>query len=406
MANFLNFAASAYAPAIQRAEGHHVYDVTGKKFLDFGFGAGVNILGHSNPQLTEASKTYHADGILHTYKNSYIDTWLNAIKNFVPTTHHNFVLASTGTEANYRALRYSRAVTNKVDIVRFSGSWHGMNEWLLFDNGSRFNVSDKHMRQGIPEFISSATHTLKFGSLDSLEYLEKNHHKISSVFVEPIMGCAPILNLSYLEALVTLCRNYKIVTIFDEMITGFRVPKNGISSMLRTAPDIIVYGKILGGGYPIGLVSLSDHIFKKINENYSGYFSAGGTYSANPFVMRISADLLNILATFDYQYMNNLAEEVRSECNSYFKMNNYPLSLIGVDSMMRLAFTREKFVDREEREYHEIDVSLQSKYKSLMLDDGIIWPNSGLMFTSLISTQSHIVQLIDSIKKASKITFS
>jgi glutamate-1-semialdehyde 2,1-aminomutase len=405
MANFLNFSASAYGPAIQKAEGHHVYDVTGKKFLDFGFGAGVNILGHSNLQLTEASKKYCDDGVLHTYKHAYLDTWLDAIRKFVPATHHNFVLASTGTEANYRALRYSRAVTDKVDIVRFSGSWHGMNEWLLFDNGSRFNVSDKHMRQGIPEFISSATHTLKFGSLDSLDYLEKNHKKIASVFVEPVMGCAPILNLSYLEALIKLCRNYKIITIFDEMITGFRVHKNGVSSMLKMAPDIIVYGKILGGGYPIGLVSVSDHVYKIIKENYSGYFSAGGTYSANPLVMRISADLLNILATFDYQSMNNLAEEVRCECNTYFKMNNYPLSLVGVDSMTRLAFTREKFIDREEREYHEIDVSLQSKYKSLMLDYGIIWPNNGLIFTSLISTRSHIGQLIDSVKKASKSTF-
>ncbi len=401
MASLLNFSSASQAPTIARAHGHYVYDADGREYLDFGFGAGVNIFGHANERIAELSKNCYLDGAVHTYKNSHVDLWLEAIQRFVPPSHHNFVLASTGTEATYRALRYSRAASEKTELARFAGSWHGMNKWLLFDNGSRFNIGDKNMRQGIPDFISSATHTLKFGASESIEYLKKNHGRIGVLFIEPVMGSAPHLNVEFLNEVIEVCRDFGIITVFDEMITGFRVPKAGVASVVNSPPDIIVYGKILGGGYPVGLVCLSDRIRSTIASAYAGHFSAGGTYSANPLVVRISTEVLNMLDAADYKVMNGLADQARSECNSYFRQQGYAMSVVGVDSLLRIAFTDKNFMDREDRDRLEASNLVQAKFKNSMLRSGIIWPSSGLMFTSLLTDRTHIDRLVSAVKASS-----
>ena len=136
-----------------------------------------------------------------------------------------------------------------------------------------------------------------------------------------------------------ICKRFDILFILDEIITGFRLGIGGASKLWNLFPDIITYGKIIGGGLPIGLVSLTNEIAHRSFGDKNKFVPTGGTFSANPLVATAGLSVLNILDTKDYNYINQLGELLRSLVNSYYKKYGIPLSIIGTNSISRIVFT-------------------------------------------------------------------
>ena len=176
---------------------------------------------------------------------------------------------------------------------------------------------------------------------------------------------------------------------------------------MELSPDIITYGKIIGGGLPIGLVSLTNEIAYRSFGDKNKFVPTGGTFSANPLVATAGLSVLNILGTKDYNYINQLGDLLRSLVNSYYKKYGIPLSVIGTNSISRIVFTNQKFKNRMERDHLEQGTqNKQIEFRKKMLDKNILWPNNGILFTGFCNTKNQIEKLATKINKTSHDVFN
>lgn len=367
---------------VESAKGQYIYSAENKKYLDFGMGAGSQIFGHGNKVLGRISNNAIKKGILHNFNNVDIQLLSNKLDNILPL--NNYVFCSTGTEATSRAIRYSRSATGKKIIVSFKGGWHGMNEWTLFDDGSRLGINDSLMNNcGVLNLDEKYRINLEYYDDYSLEYITKHSNEIAAIIIEPILGSIPSENnLFWLQKIYELAKLKKIVLIFDEIITGFRCGLSGIAGKLQLKPDIIVYGKILGGGLPIGLVTISDEILNKIEHN-NNVVLTGGTFSCSPVIASIALNVVNSLESFNYDKINELSKKTRDDLNSIFKEKKLEITAIGYDSITRLIYTKENVNNRTQRDHFEsLNLNFKNNFLLYLFNKNILIPKNGLLFLS------------------------
>ena len=352
--NILNFINSNHPKNISSACGHTLLLKDGRKLFDFSLGSGTHVLGHSEPGYIQVLTEQLRKGLLYPPSEELLHRVTEKLVNLLPTDLDTFIFCNSGTEATQRAIRYARAASQKEVVVHFEGAWHGMNEWTLSGDGGRFGGSWSDRPSGLPNCLQLGSERLKWNSYDSLLLIRDRSEKIGAVVVEPLMASAPSsFSQEYLKQLRTLCTEKDIPLIFDETITGFRVSTGGVSSLINIQPDIATYGKILGGGLPVGLVALSKKItqetFLDINKN----MLTGGTFSGNPLVLEACNYILSQLATKDYRHLSKAASDFRESLNSKLKSQNLQAYIDGAFSISRLILEDQpteknklKFVNR------------------------------------------------------------
>jgi len=383
--------------------GCNLYDENGIEYIDMAMGAGSLILGHTPQKTLEALHKQSRQGTIFLQNNSVIQQLSQTVSERIPKHLTKHVYCNSGSEATQRAVRIARAATNKSVIASFQGGWHGMNEWTLSENSDRF-VDNKSLSSiGIPNSALKETLLLPYNNEDTWKALQQHANVIAAVIIEPVQGSNPQKNIQpFLKKLEKMCKTLNIILIFDEMITGFRLHLGGGACYFDIKPDIATYGKILGGGLPIGMVAISNDIYEKTFLDPNKRMLTGGTFSANPLSAATGNATLDKLNKQSYQELNRLGALFRELANEQLNYYKIPFKAEGIGSISRIYFTNQPIKNRKERDQLEINNGLQAKFRQHLWRNKVIWPNNGIICNALCQTDELIEHVITRVINAAK----
>ena len=385
---------------IEKAYGCYIEDINCNKYIDTTLGSGTHILGHSPRVITESINNQLKKGVLYCTFNKHTYEAAELIKQCISSAIDSVVFCNTGSEATMRAARIARAYNNKKKIAIFSGSWHGGTELYNFDHDYHStDYATEHKSLGIPDDFKKNVIVLPYNNEEAFDLIKKHNSDIAMVIIEPSQGSNPRDDmLEFLTKLRKVTQENKIVLCFDEMITGFRVAIGGCIEYYGVVPDIVTFGKTIGGGLPIGVVAGNSNVMSVINakQNTLPVFM-GGTFSANPLTMSTTKALLEYLIKNRdkiYNDLNDKGNYIKNSINNYCIKNHFSLRMIGIGSMLRLVFTDYPVMSRRDRDLQESDISIQKEfYKELLIKKNIFVNSNGIIF---LSTQ-HSKEVVDSL---------
>ncbi|MCI0677801.1 MAG: aspartate aminotransferase family protein [Actinobacteria bacterium] len=273
---------------IERGEGAYVYDMDGKRYIDYQLGFGPVILGHGHEPVVRAVREAAGAGVSFAMTQRREVEAAEVIRG-VLTWADGMRFTNTGTEATMHSLRLARGYTGRDLVVKFEGGYHGMHDYLLFSTagvapdslGSRFRPIPVQSSSGIPEAIRSYIRPVPYNDLAAAERAFRDEgHRIAAVIVEPTLsnafGLMPVPG--FLEGLRRLCDENGALLVFDEVKTGFRISLGGAQELFGVTPDIATYAKALGNGFPVAAVATKG----EVTEGWAkGGIAQAGTYSGN-----------------------------------------------------------------------------------------------------------------------------
>jgi len=239
---------------IQRAKGSKIYDVDGNEFIDYIGSWGPMVLGHAFEPVIEAVKAAAEDGTSFGASCEKEIELARLVKEFVPSIEI-VRMVNSGTEATMSATRLARGFTGREKIIKFEGCYHGHGDSFLSKAGSGVATLGLPDSPGVTRSTAKDTLNAKYNDIRSVhDLIEQNKGEIAAVFIEPIagnMGCVAA-NKEFLQTLRDVCTAEGILLIFDEVMSGFRVARGGAQELYGIAPDLTTFGKIIGGGLPVG----------------------------------------------------------------------------------------------------------------------------------------------------------
>lgn len=282
-------------PFLVRGEGSHVWDEDGNEYVDFVGSWGPLILGHSHPAVLEAVGQAMKHGLSFGAPTAIEVDVAELLVSMVPNIDM-VRMVNSGTEAVMSALRVARGVTGRDKIIKFEGCYHGHSDAMLVKAGSGALTGGAPDSNGVPSAVAADTLIAQYNDLDSVrELLEANPGQVAAIIVEPIaanMGVVPP-EPGFLEGLRALCDAHGALLIFDEVITGFRLARGGAQEYFGVRADLVTFGKIIGGGMPVGAYAGKREIMEQVAP--TGPIYQAGTLSGNPVAMAAGLTQLQIL---------------------------------------------------------------------------------------------------------------
>lgn len=279
----------------KHAQGAYIVDEDDKRYVDYVGSWGPMILGHSHPDVLEAVRRQLEHGLSYGAPTALETTMADLICEIVPSMEM-VRMVSSGTEATMSAIRLARGYTGRDTIIKFEGCYHGHSDSLLVKAGSGALTLGVPSSPGVPAAFAQHTLTLAYNDLGEVEEtLAKVGDQIACIIVEPVAGnmnCVPPAP-GFLEGLRRLCDQYGVVLIFDEVMTGFRVALGGAQAHYGIRPDLTTFGKIVGGGMPVGCFGGKREIMEKIAP--LGPVYQAGTLSGNPLAMAAGLTTLQLI---------------------------------------------------------------------------------------------------------------
>jgi len=362
---------------IQKGDGCHIWDADDNQFIDFCCSWGPLILGHNNAKVREKVIEVMQNGMSFGAPTALENELAELIiKNNKFIEKIRFV--SSGTEAVMSAIRLARGYTKRDKILKFEGCYHGHSDSLLVKAGSGLVTFGETSSAGVPKSFADETIVV---SLDDKEALQKAFEEfkdqIAAVIIEPIPANNGLLlqNKEYLQYLREICTANGTLLIFDEVISGFRIGFEGAAGYYEIKPDIITYGKIIGGGLPVGCYGSSAEIMGHISPDGSVY--QAGTLSGNPVAMAAGiAQLTELLRMGFYRDLNKKNEQFTEAIQRFADARSYKFQVFSIGSIFWFAFTDQKRISKAE----DIDASSMEKFKVLhreLINRGIYLGPSG-----------------------------
>lgn len=279
----------------KHAQGAYIVDEDDKRYVDYVGSWGPMILGHSHPDVLDAVRHQLEHGLSYGAPTALETTMADLICELVPSMEM-VRMVSSGTEATMSAIRLARGYTGRDTIIKFEGCYHGHSDSLLVKAGSGALTLGVPSSPGVPAAFAQHTLTLAYNDLGEVEEtLAKVGDQIACIIVEPVAGnmnCVPPAP-GFLEGLRRLCDQYGVVLIFDEVMTGFRVALGGAQAHYGIRPDLTTFGKIVGGGMPVGCFGGKREIMEKIAP--LGPVYQAGTLSGNPLAMAAGLTTLQLI---------------------------------------------------------------------------------------------------------------
>ncbi|MBS1729950.1 MAG: glutamate-1-semialdehyde 2,1-aminomutase [Bacteroidetes bacterium] len=391
---------------ITKAQGAYLYDADHNRYIDFIASWGPMILGHANKKVVKAiqeqalkSSSYGAPTLLEI-------EMAELMKSMVP--HLDMVrMVNSGTEACMSALRLARGITGKNKFIKFDGCYHGHADPFLVKAGSGIATMNIQDVPGIPSQASNDTLTCSYNDLNELQNLiDQYPHEIAAIIVEPVagnMGCV-LPRENFLQELRAICHKEDILLIFDEVMTGFRLAPGGAQEKFKVQADIITYGKVIGGGLPVGAFAGRKEIMEHIAPLGNVY--QAGTLSGNPLAMSAGMALLSQLKN-DPSIYKSLEEKTTylvSGLKDAFQHSAIPFTINQCGSMLSIFFTGSpvhNFKDASASETHRF-----SNFFHAMLKRGCYLPpsafeswflNDGITFEDIDYTVHAVRESLDEI---------
>ena len=326
----------------KRAQGAHVYDVDGNDYIDYVCSWGPAILGHSDRTIIEAIKQAAEQGTSFGIPNPLEVRMAKFICNAIPSVQ-KVRMCNSGTEATMSAIRLARGFTGRDKIIKFEGCYHGHVDSLLVKAGSGALTFGHPDSAGVPASFVEHTIVLPFNDPEAVKAAFKaNAGKIAGIILEPVPGNAGLYipKPGYLEFLRQITQENDALLIFDEVMTGFRLSLGGAQARFGITPDLTCFGKIIGGGLPVGAfggrAEIMDHLAPL------GPVYQAGTLSGNPLAMAAGLAALERLAAADlYSVLEARGTELEEGMRSAARRANVPVQFNRVGSMFCGYFTTE-----------------------------------------------------------------
>ena len=356
---------------IQRAEGSSIYDVEGRRYIDYVCSWGPMILGHNHPVIREAVEKAVVDGLSFGAPTPREVEIAQLMVEMVPGLEM-VRMVNSGTEAVMSALRLARGATGRDKLIKFEGCYHGHSDCMLVNAGSSALAGGHPSSAGVPEGAAKDTLTAQFNDLSSVQaLLEANRGEVAAVIVEPVaanmgvVGPAP----GFLQGLRELCDQHGTLLIFDEVITGFRLAPGGAQEYFGVKADLVTYGKIIGGGMPVGAYGGSRALMEHVAP--CGPVYQAGTLSGNPVAMAAGLAQLRYLHDHPqvYTHINHMGTSLAQDMGKLCETSPVPVAINQVGSLLSPFFTPTEvstFVDAKGS-----DVGMYARYFSEMLQRGI-----------------------------------
>lgn len=361
-------------PFIERGLGSRLFDADGNEFIDYVGSWGPAILGHADPEVVAAVREAIGFGLSFGAPTRLEVEFAELVTARIPSLEL-IRCVSSGTEATMSAIRVARGFTGRDVLVKFEGCYHGHADHLLVKAGSGAATFGEPDSAGVPEPIARLTRTLPYNDIAALERtFAEVGQTIAAVIVEPVvgnMGCVPP-EPGFLAAIVDLCRKYGAVSIFDEVMTGFRLSPSGAQGLYDLRPDLTALGKIAGGGMPLAVYGGRRDIMSKVAP--LGPVYQAGTLSGNPAAVTAGLVTLRRLDAAVYDKLERLGARLEAGLRDAAARAGVSLTVQRVGSMLTPFF-----VDGPVRNWS--DSARQDKERFVrfhrgMLERGIYWPAS------------------------------
>ncbi len=361
---------------ISKAKGAYLYDADGNKYIDYIASWGPMILGHAYEEVVKAirEKTFYSTS--YGAPTELEIEMAELIKSMAPNVDL-IRMVSSGTEACMSALRLARGFTGKNKFIKFEGCYHGHADSFLVKAGSGVATLNIQTVPGITAGVANDTLTCAYNNLEEVEKLvAENKNEIAAIIVEPVagnMGCI-LPQENFLEGLRKICDAENIILIFDEVMTGFRLAQGGAQEKLKVNADLITYGKVIGGGMPVGAFGGKKEIMQHIAPLGNVY--QAGTLSGNPIAMIAGYTTLKILKDNPDIY-KELAEKtiyLRDGLNKVLLASNIPFVINQFGSMLSIHFSDHAINNFADASSANND--LFKKYFHAMLIRGVYLPPS------------------------------
>ena len=385
---------------VERAKGAYLFDADGNQLIDYISSWGPMILGHAYPPVIDAVKQ-RADKGTSFGMPTALETEIATLALEMVPNMDKIRFVNSGTEACMSAVRLARGASGKEKIIKFAGCYHGHSDAFLIQAGSGAVTFGSPSSPGVTRGTAQDTLLAPYNNIKAVEQLFKEYpDQIAAIIIEPVagnMGCIPPVS-GFLEGLRNLCDQFGSYLIFDEVMTGFRLAKGGAQELLGVKADIVTFGKVIGGGLPVGAFAAREEIMSYLAPEGPVY--QAGTLSGNPLAMAAGLAMLQALNSDDelFDRMSKKTKYLHEGLESVLQNAGLPYQINRLGSMISVHFTETEVTDFETAAYGNND--RYKKYFHGMLEHRIYLPPSAFesYFLNDALSYSDIDQTVQAFK--------
>ncbi|MFN8230518.1 MAG: glutamate-1-semialdehyde 2,1-aminomutase [Bacteroidia bacterium] len=376
---------------IKKGSGSHIWDEDNNEFIDYCGSWGPLILGHANQTVLSKVNETMQNGTSFGAPTKLENELANLILSNNPYIN-KIRFVSSGTEAVMSAIRVARGFTNRSKILKFEGCYHGHADSLLVKAGSGLVTFGNSSSAGVPDSYVNETITVQLNNKEAvLKAFETYKNEIACVIIEPVPANNGLLlqGKEFLTFLRDICTSNKTLLIFDEVISGFRIGFTGAAGFYNIQPDIITYGKIIGGGFPVGAYGANVEIMNCVSPEGNVY--QAGTLSGNPVAM--TAGIAQLTQCLHPNFYKELEDKTNYLIEGILKNNSFPLlKIFKLGSIFWLAFSNKDKINNAD----DIDANSMQYFKTLhyeLLNNGVYLGPSG--YEVGFVSAAHTIQDLD-----------
>ncbi len=389
---------------VQRADGPYLFDIDGNRYIDYVGSWGPMIVGHNHPDVRQAVKRALGDGLSFGAPCEAEVTMAERLTTLIPSCEM-VRMVNSGTEATLSAIRLARGATGRPCIVKFEGCYHGHGDSFLVKAGSGALTLGVPTSPGVPSALADLTLTLPYNDFDAATALfETAGADIAGLIIEPVVGnanCLPPRD-GYLQHLRELCTRHGALLIFDEVMTGFRVALGGAQARYGVTPDLSTFGKIIGGGMPVGAYGGRRDLMEQIAP--AGPIYQAGTLSGNPVAMAAGLAMLDLVAEPGFHDAleagsNRLCDGLEAAARDA----GVPFTTTRVGGMFGLFFTDQPDVDTYAQAV-ACDTAAFNRFFHAMLERGVFLAPSA--FEAGFMSSAHDAAVIEATIAAAREAFA
>ena len=361
---------------IKNAKGAYLFDEDNNKYIDFISSWGPMIIGHAHPEIIKAVNEQSNNGTSYGIPTELENKMAQLVVSLAPNVD-KIRFVNSGTEACMSAIRLARGYTKRDKIIKFAGCYHGHSDSFLIQAGSGASTFGIPNSPGVTKGTASDTLLANFNDISQVKRLfNEYNNEIAAVIVEPVagnMGCV-LPQKEFIENLRKLCSLNNTVLVFDEVMTGFRLALGGAQEILGIDADLVTYGKVIGGGLPVGAFGGKEEIMNFLAPDGPVY--QAGTLSGNPIAMSAGYAMLKHLSLNKniYESLQNKTSYLKKGMEEVMQATNLPFQINCLGSMISLHFTEDPVIDFLSAQ--KGDNSRFKNYFHGMLSQGIYLPPS------------------------------
>lgn len=391
---------------IANADGAYMYDEDENRYIDYVGSWGAMILGHRHPSVLNAIEDAIMKGTSFGAPCRAEVEIAELISQLVPSMEM-MRMVNSGTEACMSAIRLARAYTERNLVVKFDGCYHGHADSFLVKAGSglaTLGLSDTASSPGVPDEFTKMTVSLPYNDVDALrEVFAKKSSEIACVIIEPVVGNAGVIipTEEFLKCLTGLCKETSTLLIFDEVMTGFRVAVGGAQQYFSIKPDLSCFGKVIGGGLPVGAYGGRKEIMEMVAPQGPVY--QAGTLSGNPLAMAAGlAQLKYLKGGNHFEKIKTITQELATALKEVAEEVDVPMQVVSVPGMLSVFFCPKPVNNFDDA--LKCDTSFFGKVWRNLIDRGIYWPPSQFesAFLSVMHSSKDIKATAEAFKESIK----